>query len=689
MFGLFSASGTKAVMIKRQRTVAGMLGAGALLAMTALTPMMASADAVKLRVKPDFPAMRLNKHEQGDAAVRALGAKLPEVAKWYGKTPEEFAATMRRDREARLDRDGRMYYVEAGATATGGTTAIVSGNLLPVEQTFQLHSRPGAQRVIYLDFNGHIASGTAWNNSYGLAAIDASAFDLDGNPAAFSTSELQRIQYIWQRVAEDYAAFDVDVTTEEPPADAFARSSTSDLTFGTRVVISKDWTAATSKPCGCGGFAYVGAFDDTSEFYKPAYVFFNNLGSGNEKYVAEAISHEVGHNLGLSHDGTTTGTAYYTGHGSGVTGWAPIMGVGYYQSLVQWSRGEYPNANNTEDDFARIQQFGAPLRADDHGDTQATASPLLANTVAGVTTLSGDGLVGARADVDYFSFSSGPGTITLNINPAARSANLDLNAELYDASGVLVASSNPVDGLNASIVASSAAGGTYYLKIDGVGKGDLASGYSDYGSLGVYLVSGSVTAADGQPPVALASATPTSGTAPLTVNFSSAGSYDPDGSAISYSWNFGDGSASSTAANPSHVYAAGNYTSTLTVTDASGAASLATLLISVSPGATPIVRVEKIAMSLSVKRSGTRATASVTVTDAGGKVIPGATVSGSWSGVVSGNSSATTNTSGLARLISPSTKSRGTFTFSVTGISLSGSSYEAAQNKQGSASIVY
>jgi len=689
MFDLFSVNEARAKPVNGRHSIAGMLSAAALLAMTALVPAMANADEGKLRARSDFPSMRLNKHEQGDAAVRALGNKLPEVAKWYGKTPEEFAATMRRDSQARLDRDGRMYYVEAGATATGGTTALVSGQLLPADQTFLLHSRPGAQRVIYLDFNGHIASGTAWNNSYGLSVIDAPAFDLDGNPAAFSATELDRIQYIWQRVAEDYAAFDVDVTTEEPPADVLARSSSSDLTFGTRAVITKDWTAATAKPCGCGGFAYVGAFDDTSEFYKPAYVFYNQLGSGNEKYVAEAISHEVGHNLGLSHDGVINGASYYAGHGSGATGWAPIMGVGYYQALVQWSKGEYANANNTEDDFVRIQQFGAPLRADDHGNTQATATPLLASTAAGVTTLSGDGVIGARTDVDFFSFSSGVGTMTLNITPAARSANLDLVAELYDANGVLVAASNPVDALNASIVMNNPTSATYFLKVDGVGKGDLATGYSDYGSLGQYIVSGSVSAADGQPPVALAAATPTSGTAPLTVNFSSAGSYDPDGSPITYSWNFGDGSAVSTAANPAHVYAAGNYTATLTVTDASNAASLATLLISVSPGATPSIRVEKIGMNLSVKRSGTRATANVTVTDVNGKLISGASVRGTWSGVVSTTGSATTNTNGLARFTSPSTKSRGTFTFTVTGIVLSGSTYDASKNKQSSASIVY
>ncbi len=56
-----------------------------------------------------------------------------------------------------------------------------------------------------------------------------------------------------------------------------------------------------------------------------------------------------------------------------------------------------------------------------------------------------------------------------------------------------------------------------------------------------------------QAPVAAASATPTSGAAPLTVTFSSAGSVDPEGAALTYSWDFGDGAAS-TAANPTHTY---------------------------------------------------------------------------------------------------------------------------------------
>ena len=56
------------------------------------------------------------------------------------------------------------------------------------------------------------------------------------------------------------------------------------------------------------------------------------------KSVAEASSHEVGHSLGLSHDGTSS-TSYYTGHGNGETDWAPLMGVGYYANVTTWDRG--------------------------------------------------------------------------------------------------------------------------------------------------------------------------------------------------------------------------------------------------------------------------------------------------------------------------------------------------------------
>ncbi len=75
--------------------------------------------------------------------------------------------------------------------------------------------------------------------------------------------------------------------------------------------------------------------------------------------------------------------------------------------------------------------------------------------------------------------------------------------------------------------------------------------------------------ATNQSPVAAAAATPSSGPVPLSVQFSSTGSSDPDtGQTLSYSWDFGDGTAASTQANPSHTFVnAGTWDVYLSVTD--------------------------------------------------------------------------------------------------------------------------
>jgi PKD repeat protein len=85
-----------------------------------------------------------------------------------------------------------------------------------------------------------------------------------------------------------------------------------------------------------------------------------------------------------------------------------------------------------------------------------------------------------------------------------------------------------------------------------------------------------------QPPVASISASPSSGTAPLSVSFSGSGSKDPDGSIASYAWSFGDG-ASASGVTTSHTYSnAGTYTATLTVTDNLGATGSASVTIAAS-----------------------------------------------------------------------------------------------------------
>lgn len=365
-----------------------------------------------------------------------------------------------------------------------------------------LSSLPAANHTIYLDFDGHVTTGTTWNTGYyGEATINSPAWSLDSDRLNFSDTELATIQRIWQRVAEDFSPFNINVTTVEPSVNDLRRGEVSgDTKWGVRAVVTIETTTVR---CGCGGIAYIGSFNDLYD--EPVFVY-NNSESG----VAEAISHEVGHSLYLAHDGTkgadgVKGTSddveYYGGHGSGNTAWAPIMGSSYNRNVTTWDRGEYFNSNNNDasanynrgaDDLAIITSYnGFGYRSDDHGGTTATATTLIPSG----TSISASGIVSSGADIDMFSFTTGTGTVSFSINPDALRPNLDIRADLLDALGNPVASSNPLDALNSSFSLSLAAG-TYYLRIDGVGAGDptlsTPTGYTDYSSIGQYSITGTL-----------------------------------------------------------------------------------------------------------------------------------------------------------------------------------------------------
>lgn len=400
----------------------------------------------------------------------------------------------------RADLEGSILYVDAApAPSTSEEPAVATASPVPIgtADAFKLHSKPGATKVLYLDFNGEVVSGTAWNAASGVTRYDAVAYDMDGI-AGFSTTELQNIINVWRRVAEDYAAFDVDVTTELP------------VNFGpsvARALITRDSDRnGVALPYqGAGGVAYINVFGMSNfhSYYSPAFVYFNRLGNGREDYVAEATSHELGHNLGLTHDGTSTAT-YYAGHGTGATSWGAIMGSSYGRAVSQFSKGEYTGANNTQDDIAVVGgKLG--LRADDHGNTNGTASLLVAdsNGIVSSTTPLQDiadakpenkGRIGSRADVDVFGFTAGAGALSLTLNPHRMTTNtsggnLDLEASLYSAGGALIATSLPTGDTRATLTATVPAG-QYFLYVGG--GGDSLTPYSDYGSMGQYYVSGSI-----------------------------------------------------------------------------------------------------------------------------------------------------------------------------------------------------
>ncbi|KNC52946.1 peptidase domain-containing protein [Thecamonas trahens ATCC 50062] len=327
------------------------------------------------------------------------------------------------------------------------------------------NSKPDSAFVIYLDFDGHTTSATS---SWG--AVNAEPYDIDGDVTTFSAAERDRIRIIYELIAEDYRPFDITVTTDVSVYNGVLE------TRRTRCVFT-----ITDSSSHAGGVAYVGVFSYPTNTFQPAWVFTNRLGGGNAKFCGEAGSHEIGHNMGLSHDGTSS-DAYYSGH----AGWAPIMGVGYYQDLVQWSQGEYAGANEGQDDLSIIGSAsnGFGFRSDDHADIQLTATELDASA-----TPAGTGVISKRGDIDWFSISIGSaGPMTFAIDPAVTSPNLDIRAALF-VGGAQVAVSEPSDSLSARLTHVGTASTTYHLSVEGVGKGSpTASGYSDYASLGEYSI---------------------------------------------------------------------------------------------------------------------------------------------------------------------------------------------------------
>lgn len=383
----------------------------------------------------------------------------------------------------------------------------------PLANTFTLHSLPGSQRTIFLDFDGNTVADGSWSETMtGIQAKAYPGFNLEGSAATFSEGEQNFIQQVWRRVAEAYSPFSVDVTTQDPGPAAISRTDPSDQTFGVQVAITTD-TAAADAACGsgstCAGFAPLGTFDEVESSpseHQPAWVFASNTYpdltySNSASLTAESAAHEAGHTLGLDHDATSANPNYYAGHAN----WFPIMGQTLGRtSIGQWSKGEYAGATNTEDDLAIIAAGGAPARADDYPDASGTPFNLGSPATSGNNAFVRRGVISTDADTDWFTFNRGcSGPMLVKATGIGYGATVDLKLTVTNAAGTVIATNNPASGqvqvypdpfyratgLDASALFSRAASGSYRVKVEGVGSGDpQTTGYSGYGSLGQYTL---------------------------------------------------------------------------------------------------------------------------------------------------------------------------------------------------------
>ena len=303
----------------------------------------------------------------------------------------------------------------------------------PTQETYTLKKKPrgeptvASNATILLDFDGHAVSNTIWNTGIG---------DINATPANLREIEIDKIL---QRVSEDFSPFDVTITTDE------ALYNRTNPLKRMRVIITENWEWFGV----VGGTAYVNSFvwgDDT-----PCFIF-STLLNYNEKFIAEAISHETGHTLGLLHQALYSDcnflSEYNLGLGEGPTSWAPIMGIGYYHNVTTWHKGPtILGCDAIQDDVAVISNT-LSLRPDDNTGMNNPAKQI--DTEA-------EGMINNPDDIDYYLLHIKKPTLVVaqpHCLENEEGANLNLKLNLYDKHGVFIKTISSSSSLSVSTTLS-------------------------------------------------------------------------------------------------------------------------------------------------------------------------------------------------------------------------------------------
>ena len=525
----------------------------------------------------------------GQAAIDSFSPEEFEaLADKQGLTEEILKEHFLSDPSLKVDANGMLLYMDEGANPEhDGVDIHTSGKPVPAMDApagtdlYKLHSKPGAKKVLFIDFTGPTVSNSAWLQGKTIQAVPYT----------------QNIYAIWQAVADDYSGFDVDITTERPSDEALYRSDFYDQNYGITVVVSD------SRDMGvcygmCGGVSYIGVADMlNNKTYQPAWVFAQLYPAyDRERYISSTISHETGHTFGLlhkgvgPHEGYAQTEAYYAGRyhkvsqmwgGDGLRSYAPIMGKGYYASLGQWNNGDYFWSNNRQSDIDLIARV-LPLVGDDGLSTKETA------TSFGIASITGNkvniektvGHITATTDVDYFTFTVEYAKSEVNFlvsNCVYKdctgytefdAGNLHVFATLYDEEGNVVEEYKT--DRTSVLIQRPLAPGKYYLAVQGgsfakkitdetesegmfYGNSDY-EGYTNYGSIGQYTITGYYTAAPAPvDPTVVIDVSKTTGDAPITITFNSSRSDAGNSEIVEWNWTFGDGRSSSEP-NPTITY---------------------------------------------------------------------------------------------------------------------------------------
>lgn len=533
----------------------------------------------------------------GQDAIDMLGDQFNNVAATLHYDPATLKHRLLTDSTYRIDKNGKLFVAEE----IPSNKSLYSQNTLSTMpfngNPYTLHSKKGSSKVIYIDTNGFNPVGTVWGSvNYKVKNF----IKWKSTPSDIYT--------VWTLIAKTFEAFDVDVTTEEPSNESLIKSSTDDANYGIRVVITD---MPLGEVCYCGGLAYVGVVNNiveppsTINEYEPALVFTDGLGY-DTMAIAAVSAHEIGHNLGLLHDGINDQDYY-----QGKSVWGPIMGAPYTANYTQWSKGDYEGATNHEDDISIINQ-NFPTRADDVPNDFDNAPAL---EQSGLNIKQFTGIIESERDRDMFTFVTNGGDVTFTIgvpiihthsmwtdDAIVRSTILNTRLTIYDENKTVVMTH--LGELNAQYnhtITANLLKGKYYLMIQG---DELI--YRDtqlfpaYSSIGQYSLTGSFTpVVDATSPVANIDSNITEGTGPLSVTFTANGSIPGYGSKLSYTWSFDDGSPIVHDETVTHEFRmTGDRIVTLTVMNDASLVSTITKHIMVNAPLTNLAIIKSMTMSV-------------------------------------------------------------------------------------------
>mgnify|MGYP003602636505 CR=1 FL=1 len=283
-----------------------------------------------------------------------------------------------------------------------------------------------------------------------------------------------------------------------------------------------------------------------------------------------------------------SGSAYLSDMANGVR-WAADHGARVIN--LSYSGAQYATIDQAAQ-YARSKNSLLFMAAGNEGQNVSSSYPDYPSFV----------LVGATNSADARASFSNYGTAVDMVAPGETIATTTLSNGYANVSGTSFAS--PIACAAAALMLSANPNLTVAQL-----ESSLMSACDDLGAIGDDAVFGkgrlnllaavrkASPGAVNQAPRAVLAVSPSSGVAPRTVTWSGASSSDPEGSALTYSWQFSEGGSASGVQVARTYTNAGSYTATLTVTDPQGAKATASSTVTISPDPTLVAAPTSLAAS--------------------------------------------------------------------------------------------